>query len=224
MPTKTFFGLPKEKQDRLLMAARKEFSRVPIYESSIANIVKYAEIPRGSFYQYFEDKEDLFFYYVDSLKAEEKDIIVGFFKEENGDIFNSFTRYFDRIIQEILFGPDAAFYKNLFLHMDYRASHKVSPNFYEGDEKEKGRGHEKHKNERELFLKLINTDNLKITDEKDVFVLLRLIVSFIFASINFSYKSEQFGKTRTLEEIKADFRKKMEWLKYGALKEGEQQE
>jgi len=53
MPTNTFFHLPEEKQQRLLDAAQIEFSRHSLQEASIANIVKLAGIPRGSFYQYF---------------------------------------------------------------------------------------------------------------------------------------------------------------------------
>ena len=59
MPTNTFFHLPEEKQQRLLDAAQIEFSRHSLQEASIANIVKLAGIPRGSFYQYFENKADL---------------------------------------------------------------------------------------------------------------------------------------------------------------------
>ena len=65
MPKQTFFHLPEEKKKRLLEAARVEFSRVPLKDSSIANIVKIAEIPRGSFYQYFESKEDLLRIYLE---------------------------------------------------------------------------------------------------------------------------------------------------------------
>lgn len=62
MPKETFFHLTDEKKSRIMSAAKKEFSRVPLSEASIARIIKDAEIPRGSFYQYFEDKEDLYFY------------------------------------------------------------------------------------------------------------------------------------------------------------------
>ena len=62
MPSNTFFRLEKEKQDKILEASKKEFSKFPLEEASIANIVKEAGIPRGSFYQYFTGKEDVFFY------------------------------------------------------------------------------------------------------------------------------------------------------------------
>jgi len=70
MPTRTFFNLSQEKQQRLLEAARLEFSRVPLYEASISKIIANADIPRGSFYQYFNDKEDLYYYYADYLRKQ----------------------------------------------------------------------------------------------------------------------------------------------------------
>ena len=59
MPTNTFFHLPKEKQNRLIHAIRQEFSRVPFEQISINQIIHNANISRGSFYQYFYNKQDL---------------------------------------------------------------------------------------------------------------------------------------------------------------------
>ena len=69
MPKQTYFHLSKDKQETLIAAAKQEFSRVPLHEASIANIIKSAGIPRGSFYQYFEDKEDLFYYLLNQLSV-----------------------------------------------------------------------------------------------------------------------------------------------------------
>ena len=60
MPTITFFNLPPPKREKLLRAAVAEFARKPCGEVSINRIIQAAEIPRGSFYQYFADKLDLF--------------------------------------------------------------------------------------------------------------------------------------------------------------------
>jgi len=59
MPKQTFWNLPEEKRTVIVYAAKKEFSRVPFTSASINQIIKDANISRGSFYMYFEDKEDL---------------------------------------------------------------------------------------------------------------------------------------------------------------------
>ena len=59
MPKETFLKLPEEKKHKIIKAAKKEFERVPFEQTSIKNRGEDAEIARGSFYQYFESKEDL---------------------------------------------------------------------------------------------------------------------------------------------------------------------
>ena len=56
----TFERLPEEKRNRILQAARAEFIRYPYEKTSINRILAEAEVPKGSFYQYFDDKSDLF--------------------------------------------------------------------------------------------------------------------------------------------------------------------
>ena len=56
----TFEHLSEEKRDRILEAARAEFIRYPYEKTSINRILAEAEVPKGSFYQYFDDKADLF--------------------------------------------------------------------------------------------------------------------------------------------------------------------
>ncbi len=65
MPTDTFFNLPDEKRERILEAALDEFARCSYYQARITAIVEEARIAKGSFYQYFADKKDLFKYIMD---------------------------------------------------------------------------------------------------------------------------------------------------------------
>lgn len=62
MPTDRFARLPAEKKESIRMAAISEFTRVPFEKVSINKIVQNADISRGSFYTYFEDKRDLLQY------------------------------------------------------------------------------------------------------------------------------------------------------------------
>ena len=70
MCTETFLRLPEEKRGRFLEAAWGEFTRVKFADASINQIVRHAGIPRGSFYQYFTDKEDLFYYLLGDIQAQ----------------------------------------------------------------------------------------------------------------------------------------------------------
>lgn len=60
MAKETFHALESSKKDRILEACIQEFSSVSYSQASINRIIKTAKIPRGSFYQYFENKEDCY--------------------------------------------------------------------------------------------------------------------------------------------------------------------
>jgi AcrR family transcriptional regulator len=60
MPTATFFALPAEKRDRLVREAIAEFADRTFAEASLSQIARRSRIAKGSFYQYFEDKLDLY--------------------------------------------------------------------------------------------------------------------------------------------------------------------
>ena len=79
MPKKTFHNLPAEKKKKITDAACREFLRVPYEDVSINQIIKNAEIPRGSFYQYFADKDDLFDYIVNTYKEKINSWIIDMF-------------------------------------------------------------------------------------------------------------------------------------------------
>lgn len=60
MPTETFFRLPAERRERLVAEAIVEFSDRRFAEASLSQIVARAGIAKGSVYQYFADKLDLY--------------------------------------------------------------------------------------------------------------------------------------------------------------------
>jgi len=71
MPKETFFNLPDEKRNLIISAALHEFSRANYNTASINQICRRANIAKGSFYQYFTDKLDLYVYIM-TLGIEEK--------------------------------------------------------------------------------------------------------------------------------------------------------
>ena len=97
MPTPTFFRLPEEKRARLTGAAWREFSAVRFSEASINRIVRDAQIPRGSFYQYFADKDDLFFYLLDTLYDDCLALAEDALQASRGNLFDAVPLVFDRL-------------------------------------------------------------------------------------------------------------------------------
>lgn len=71
MPKQTFFNLPEAKRDAILELAIEEFAENDYKNASISRIVARAGIAKGSFYQYFADKKDLYLYLID-LTTQEK--------------------------------------------------------------------------------------------------------------------------------------------------------
>jgi len=70
MPNQTFFNLPNKKQQVITELAIAEFANNDYQNASITKIVKQAKIAKGSFYQYFEDKKELYLYLVDLANKE----------------------------------------------------------------------------------------------------------------------------------------------------------
>lgn len=97
MCTETFLRLPEEKRERFLEAAWEEFTHVSFAEASINQIVRRAGIPRGSFYQYFADKENLFAYLEEivlkHLVSEYRKVMC----QAGGDLFETQMMCFDRV-------------------------------------------------------------------------------------------------------------------------------
>lgn len=62
MPKDTFFNLAEEKRMKIIRAAIDQFSDYNYSNVTINRLVQAADIPKGSFYQYFENKDDLYMY------------------------------------------------------------------------------------------------------------------------------------------------------------------
>ena len=70
MPKQTFFNLPDEKRTQIMDAAIEEFAEYGLENASTNRIVASSGISKGSFYQYFEDKQDVFDYIITLLNEE----------------------------------------------------------------------------------------------------------------------------------------------------------
>lgn len=118
MPSETFFRLAEEKKKRLLDSALQEFSRVPYHEASINVMIENAGISRGSFYQYFQDKEDLYHYVLKSHQKGFTNLLIQHLEQANGDFRQTFLTFFDEIITYLQISPYSKFFQNVFCNLN----------------------------------------------------------------------------------------------------------
>lgn len=92
MPKKVFVELDKDKQDRIVDAALKEFAEYGYENGSTNRIVKECGISKGSLFKYFDNKEEMYFYLIDTVYAEMAE-------ETSVDISKMSKDLFERVIE-----------------------------------------------------------------------------------------------------------------------------
>lgn len=163
MPSQTYLNLPKEKQDKFISCAMKEFSKRSFDEVSINKIISDASISRGSFYMYFSDKEDLFEYLLENHRQKLGEVIIKNFCINSGDLRESFIGIFDTILDWFTNYEDLDFFKNTYMYMNSKTEKYIKPH--------------------NLFFEIkqyINTDNLK---ENDLELLFDMFMQNLISSI-----------------------------------------
>lgn len=194
MPKQTFQNLPEDKKKKILEAAKNEFSRVSVTEASINNIVTEANIARGSFYQYFESKEDLLLFMVNEASEEVKKMVDKKIKEK-GDIFETFIFFYDKIIKTCKDNKNKKFYKTVFANL------RANDNIILGKAKEEIY---------ELLLK--NTDTSQFKNKEDI----NILIDMLNAITRWTIIQTVTGKTPI--DIRDKYIKQIEYIKYGILK------
>lgn len=204
MPKQTFFNLPHEKRELLIQSAKKEFSRVPLSEASIANIIKSADIPRGSFYQYFEDKEDAFYYILEKQMDTHNSEFSSMLKRNNGDLFDAFIEVFEYMLIEFKNQENLDFYRNLFLNMNYKMESKLTQGFSDT-------------NFDDQFSEIITDIDLKklnITNKQEVIHVIKIIMAVTTHNL-----MKNFAKKIPFEESLDNYKFEMDLLKRGLYKD-----
>lgn len=113
LPKQTFFNLKDNKKEKIEQALIKEFGQASFEKASISNIIREADIPRGSFYQYFENKEDAISYIIGKFIKEEKEKIYSRLLKNNGDIFQTSIDLYDHLIEVMSKTKNLNLFKNI---------------------------------------------------------------------------------------------------------------
>ncbi len=200
MPTDTFDKLSEEKKSKIILAAKKEFARASLKEASIKNIVENAGIARGSFYQYFESKEDLLQYILKERAEEMNRKLEYTLKITNGDIFEVFISIYDYMINECISKGEVDFFKKVFEEL------KTSQDdIFVIDLK-------KYKPKKiEEYYDKVDKSNLKIENKEEFKLLVRMLHAVTKKAVVSSFKYELKQKARE------DYLKQLEYIKYGVM-------
>lgn len=204
MPTDRFYRLPEEKKKIIREAAIKEFARVPYEKASINKIIKNADISRGSFYTYFEDKKDVINYIFEAGGMQMAQYCKDVLEASNGDYFQMLREVFEYTVHQLQNAKEMIeIARNV---MPYQDSSK-SFGFDEDWER-------MHMNIKDgpcsgIFERL-NRENWRIDKQEELECLLELGFSSMMLSIMQFYK-----RPDQLEEIRSHYWRKIEILQYG---------
>jgi len=113
MPTERFLRLPTEKMEVIRNAAIKELKRVSPEGVSINKIIQDAEISRGAFYTYFEDKFDLVRWLISDKIKEHQSFYEACMNQYGGNIWRVFDEVLKRDIEEAEQGDYVDIVENL---------------------------------------------------------------------------------------------------------------
>ena len=118
MPKKTFKWLPEERQKELLERAGDCIMNMDYDKIRVEELTKAMEIPVGSFYRYFEDRDDVtaaFFVYAEKAYAEEPKLSAVFEPQEPDDVLLSAIEPLQRAFDQMSNGV----YERVFLEENF---------------------------------------------------------------------------------------------------------
>jgi len=195
--------LSEQKRKKLLESAEMEFTRAPLFEASIANIIKTAGISRGSFYQYFQDKEDLYFYLLEDKLKKGKIYFSGLLAKHHGDLIEALIELQNYFLLALSDEEEKQFLKNALLY----TTHRVESSFtsiwdtYLDNQEFKKVG------------ELINREYLNSTAEKELLHIFKMVSALAFNNL-----IEKTVKGLSDEEAMDSFKLSMSLLKQGIYK------
>lgn len=198
----TFYNLPQEKRNRIINAVLNEFSSSSSEKVSINRIIKAANISRGSFYQYFDDKVDLVEILVKNFMDTAYEEFCTALANSDGDIFSTYIHIFELIAKCTNDKKQKVVMKNLFRNLkanDDLISDYLSNRFDGISEIFRG-------------CDSVIKDNLRFKSNEDIHSL-SLILTLILKNAVFNL----FVKNQDPERVREEFMRKIKIIKAGAL-------
>ena len=198
----TFYNLSDDKRKRVLQAILEEFADTDSEKISINRIIKRANISRGSFYQYFDDKVDLVeVLFLTLVDMNIKDAYRAL-SESDGDIFALYSSFL-----EILFRLSKdEFYNNIMRNL-CRSMYSTDSLVAEYVQT-RCRGFD----ELNQLAQCVNRSKLRLSTDEEMVALHQIFVAILRDCANRLYVLDVSAAV-----LKSDFDRKIEIIKYGAL-------
>lgn len=210
MPTERFYRLAKEKADTIRNAAIQEFKRVSPEEASINKIIQNAEISRGSFYTYFEDKYDLLKWLMGDFVENYRQFYLVALKENQGDLWDVFEQILDHTINWVAEQGLVEIVGNMMKRNSFTEHFQACvPKNCEMEEET-----------REYLKKLYQSVDPAVCrlEFEDFVELMRMHATSLVISLKL-----YFTQKEDPERIRVSFRRRMNILRYGACPNTEKQ-
>ena len=163
MPKDTFYRIPYEKQQILLNTVISLFSTFNYEEVDVKRIVNSANIPRGSFYSYFNDLEDYYSYIIGQLQENRIKEIEQLAMNYQRDFFSFLIDMYEYDLKKIT-NPS----RRLLQHHYYRYIQTIKKGSLSGTIYHL----EKRKNVMSVFLNLpiMTHQGMLVSDEEKAFI------------------------------------------------------
>ena len=174
MPKSTFYNLSEEKREKIEKALKKEFTKHTFEKASISHIIEEAKIPRGSFYQYFEDKEDALTYIIEDFVNDEKAEVKKLLIQNEGDIFLTTLDLYSYFVDKNYHETEVKLFQNIINKL-----RNENINIYK-DLKLKRFTDLKNIDKNDCY---INTSLLIIENDDDIEYMLRILTCILRAEI-----------------------------------------
>ena len=180
MPSETFFRLPESKQERIVQAIKDEIARAPFEEFSIGNVIRNCGISRGSFYQYFHNKEDIFFYLISDYQNKIIQDIISTMQGNDGDLFDMLEIVFRHAVRLLCYKDSRQFRHNLFCNV----------HLFEAIWKQDGYPQERIQNY-DRIRSYVNPAHLNLTDPQEINSLLEICINSALKDVAYIFITDE---------------------------------
>lgn len=202
MPTDRFIRLSEQKKQAIRDAAIKEFASVPFDKVSINKIIQNANISRGSFYTYFEDKQDVLNFIFQDVQTRCNKYLLESLQANRGDVFAALELFLDFCFE--LFENKQLFElaKNAFTY------YQGSQAFF-GIEASNGDNRMDHA---KALMEYIDFKNMRVQEAEEFTIFTSLAMANLIMTLVSYYQCQEDAVA-----LRERYLKGVEILKYGAM-------